>query len=244
MTSLFEHKPLGTRVTIDQLEVIDTPSHTDTWTPIPHSDVVHHAKESLNNIGLQVMEEAYGVTHKEQRFFGLLRVVDSLERQAEYSPVIGIRNSHDKTFPAAFCFGTGVYVCENLGFYAEIVMKRRHTKFINRDLPELVQRAIGRLHDMKIEQEHRIDTYKDTPVNDLQSHDLFVRGFRNDAISARILKPAVEIWHKPKHEEFEPRNAWSWFNSVTETMNKMSPHNLSRRTQGLHALVDNFTGLN
>ena len=50
-------------------------------------------------------------------------------------------------------------------------------------------------------------------------------------------------WRKPRHEDFEPRTAWSLFNCFTETMKGLSIFNLAPRTQALHGLLDQFTGV-
>jgi len=59
--------------------------------------------------------------------------------------VLGIRNSHDKTFPASLVDGALVFVCDNLSFSGEIRVTRKHTRFIRRDLVTLVQGPIGKL---------------------------------------------------------------------------------------------------
>jgi hypothetical protein len=50
-------------------------------------------------------------------------------------------------------------------------------------------------------------------------------------------------WRKPQHEEFEPRTAWSLFNCFTEVLKNTSLFLLSPRTQALHGLLDQFSGV-
>ena len=45
--------------------------------------------------------------------------------------------------------GSAVFVCDNLAFSAEVTIARRHTRFIERDLPRIVHTAVGRLADMR-----------------------------------------------------------------------------------------------
>jgi hypothetical protein len=63
----------------------------------------------------------------------------------DYCRVLGLRNNHDKTFPTGIVAGTSVFVCDNLSFSSEIKFTRKHTRFIVRDLPQLVSRSIGLL---------------------------------------------------------------------------------------------------
>jgi len=41
-----------------------------------------------------------------------------------------------------------------------VTIARRHTRFIERDLPRVVHTAVGRLGDMRGQQDERIRTYK------------------------------------------------------------------------------------
>jgi hypothetical protein len=50
-------------------------------------------------------------------------------------------------------------------------------------------------------------------------------------------------WRKPRHEAYEPRTAWSLFNCFTEIMKGLSIFNLAPRTQALHGLLDQLTGV-
>jgi hypothetical protein len=50
-------------------------------------------------------------------------------------------------------------------------------------------------------------------------------------------------WRKPRHEEFEPRTAWSLFNCFTETLKETSLFKLAPHTQALHGLLDQFCGV-
>ena len=72
---------------------------------------------------------------------GQERVRQSLPKNAQtssedYCWVLGLRNSHDKTFPAGIVAGASVFVCDNLSFSGEIKFARKHTRFIVRDLPQ------------------------------------------------------------------------------------------------------------
>jgi hypothetical protein len=61
----------------------------------------------------------------------------------EWTWAVGIRNSHDKTFPAGLVAGTKVFCCDNLAFSGEVQISRKHTRFAERDLTHLTARAVG-----------------------------------------------------------------------------------------------------
>jgi hypothetical protein len=68
-----------------------------------------------------------------------------------------------------------VFVCDNLAFSAEIIIARKHTVFIERDLPQLVSAAMGRLGEVRQHQDERIALYKETTLSDTLAHDLMIR---------------------------------------------------------------------
>ena len=90
----------------------------------------------------------------------------------DYCWVLGLRNSHDKTFPAGIVAGASVFVCDNLSFSGEIKFARKHTRFIVRDLPQLVSRSIGLLLAKWHDQDKRIEAYKEAEITDTEAHDL------------------------------------------------------------------------
>ena len=45
--------------------------------------------------------------------------------------------------------GAAVFVCDNLSFSGDVKLARRHTAHVERDLPQLVSRAVGRLAELR-----------------------------------------------------------------------------------------------
>ena len=60
--------------------------------------------------GLRVVTESHGLTHDGERYFGLLQVANGHD-DSDFGLVVGVRNSHDKRFPAALVVGASVFVC-------------------------------------------------------------------------------------------------------------------------------------
>jgi hypothetical protein len=50
--------------------------------------------------GLHVVSEAHGLAHDGQRYFGLLQVANGSNPE-DFGLVVGVRNAHDKSFPAS-----------------------------------------------------------------------------------------------------------------------------------------------
>ena len=227
----------------DVVESCPTPEPTHTWHPIPHHRLLDQVESTLAGAGLRVASAAHALSADRCRYFGLLEVVNGQSHQ-DYNLVLGVRNSHDKSFPASLAIGNAVFVCDNLSFSGEITIARRHTRFIMRDLPGLVSSAIGQLGDLRRTQDHRIARYKETELSDRDVHDLVVRSLDARVLPVTKVPDVINEWRHPRHPEFaaDGRTAWRFFNSVTEAI-KGRLDALPRRTQALHGLLDAACGI-
>ena len=224
-----------------ELGLVLTPVATDTWQPIPHSAFLESIEETLPSHNLTVVNEAHALTHDGGRYFGLLQV-QNWHNNPDYSWVLGLRNSHDKTLPAGLVAGSSVFVCDNLAFSGEIEVSRKHTSMILRDLPTLVKDALGRLVHKWFDQDRRIERYKAWHMDNTRAHDLTIRALDAGAITTRMIPDVLEEWRHPRHTDFGERNAWSWFNACTEVL-KGKLHLLPERTRALYAVCDEHVGL-
>jgi hypothetical protein len=224
------------------LSLVSTPRATSSWQPIPHEDLIHRVERLLPQHGLRVVNESHALTHDGSRYFGLLQVANG-DPGTEYGRVLGIRNSHDKSFPAGVVAGTQVFVCDNLAFCGEITVTRKHTRYLMRDLPGKIERAVDELVVRWESHDRRVESYKARRVSDRMVHDLTIRALDAGAFPARQLPAVLHEWREPRHEAFRPRNLWSFFNAVTENQ-KGNLMMLPRRTEALHRVCDAAVGLN
>ena len=123
----------------DGLRALDTPPATPTHVPIPHFRVVDMLKTTLGMYGHEVVSEHHGITEDGMRYFGLLSLRSPY---TGYEDTCGLRNSHDRSFPVGVGFGSRVFVCDNLAFIADHVIKRKHTANLKRDLPGIIGELI------------------------------------------------------------------------------------------------------
>ena len=135
-------------VTRERVAEVITPARTDTWVPIPHERLLTGVQQSLEHSGLHIVTEAHGLTRDGNRYFGLLQVENG-SNPSDFGLVVGIRNSHDKTFPAGLVLGASIFVCDNLSFSGSVRIARKQTAHIERDLPQLVERAVGMPSDLR-----------------------------------------------------------------------------------------------
>ena len=226
----------------EQVAAVATPPRTPTWVPIPHARLLEGVQGSLGRAGLSVVSEAHGLARDGSRYFGLMQVVNG-QADRDFGLVVGLRNSHDQSFPAGLAVGASVFVCDNLSFSGEVRLARKHTARIERDLPQLIERAVGKLGDLRRSQAERFAAYRRQELTDGAAHDLVVRALDARVVPVTRLPAVLREWREPRHPEFRAGlTAWRLFNAFTETL-KGNLDALPRRTQALHGLLDTTCGL-
>jgi Domain of unknown function (DUF932) len=231
----------------EELFSVPAPSATETYCPIPHHLFVEQVYQSLIDHGYTVDYEDHALTRDGSRYFGTLHLprtaVLAQEPQGsrDYSWLVGLRNSHDKSFPAGLVVGSRVFVCDNLAFCGEIVVARRHTVHILRDLRQLVNDAIARLNTIWQKQDQQFAVYRSAELSDPEAHDLIIRALEFRVITSKQITHIVREWKCPRHPEFAQsgKTAWRLFNGFTEIMKSTPDFALPGRTRRLHELLDN-----
>ncbi len=229
-------------VDLQDVRKVKTPHATSTWHPIRHHDLIATVQNTLKTTNLRIGTQAHSLSHEGQRYFGLMEIHAQKANNDDYCWVLGLRNSHDKTFPAGIVAGASVFVCDNLSFNGDIKFARKHTRHINRDLPQLVSRSIGLLLAKWHDQDKRIAAYKEAEISEVQAHDLLIRSVDVGVCSNRLIPDVLHEWREPSHDAFEGRNVWSLFNAFTESL-KGNLLELPKRTEALHGLLDTHVGL-
>lgn len=225
-------------VTREELFHVPTPLGTSTWYPLAHQTILGEVETQLLGSGFEITAETHALSHAGARYFGVLSVTLPMKRKQDYSWVVGIRNSHDQTYPAGLVAGTRVFVCDNLAFSGEVRISRKHTRYAMRDLRHLTARAVGQLGDRFHQLDQRVDAYKGKSINDPRAHDIVIRAVDCMAITPSQIPDVLDQWRHPAHEAFRPRSLWSLFNAFTEVHKTVNPHTSLRRGEALHGLFD------
>ena len=197
----------------DGLRALDTPPATPTHVPIPHFRVVDMLKTTLGMYGHEVVSEHHGITEDGMRYFGLLSLRSPY---TGYEDTCGLRNSHDRSFPVGVGFGSRVFVCDNLAFIADHVIKRKHTANLKRDLPGIIGELIEPLAVHREAQHKTIDRYRHTMLTDMQADHAIMGMYREGIINVQRIADVEKQWREPAFAEFkEERSAWRLFNAAT-----------------------------
>lgn len=230
------------KVSFEQLATLPTPAPTPSHTPVAHSHLVTSARHAIGAAGFQIVEEQHATNRDGLRYFGgfALRGPDITSTEREL--VLGLRNSHDKSFAAAVCIGTSMLVCENLCFSSTVRLDRKHTARIERDLPVVFSRAMGRLIPAWTEHGDRLERYKNTGLNEQQAAHLVVTLAEFGALGIRDILPTLKEFRAPRHPEFAGSTLFNLYNAATEALKGSDLAKLPSRTQTIQSQFDGFAG--
>lgn len=228
----------GQGATREQVNAVKTPEPSNNHVPLPHGKFIDIVLKELDDCGLKVLDHTHALNRDGQQYFGLAQVELQDVRSDAWGTIIGFRNAHDRRFPASLALGSRVFVCDNLAFNGEVVLKRRHTRYIERDLPSITARAISQLVECAKIIADREKIYRESGIGQTEAHDLVIRSLDAGAITTTMVPKVLSQWRNPDHPEFKDRNAWSLYNAFTEVFKTSSLAALPNRSSALHAVLD------
>jgi uncharacterized membrane protein len=239
-STLVLHERKGTReVSFEELKEYRAPPPQGRWYPLAHSQVVTRVTETLGEAGYVVQSQKFGVTKDGHRFFGVLDLTTKLVDGVTLA--CGIRNSTNQTFPIGFCAGSRVFVCENLAFRSELLVRRKHTLYGERDFTKRIAGAIGALTSFRDSESDRIKRFMALGVDDVTADAIILRAYERGIVGARDLPKVIHEWRNPAHAVFQPRTAWSLVNAFTSALRDRSvkqPQDYAHQTMRLNGLLD------
>jgi hypothetical protein len=218
----------------DGLRQLATPEPTMTHVPISHFRLVDLLKTTLGMYGHEVTAEHHGITQDGMRYFGLISLRSSY---TGYEDTVGLRNSHDRSFPVGIGFGSRVFVCDNMAFSADTVIKRRHTVNLKRDLPGIVGELIEPLAIQREAQALKISHYKLTMLTAKQADYGIMQLYRQGVINIQRVPDVLKEWDQPSFNDLEDSSAWRLFNAVTYALQGRVMDN-PNATPKLHQVID------
>ena len=126
----------GKFVNRDEVVLIDTPSSTDTWHPVPHIDVIEAVTKVVRAHEWEIVGEKFGLAREGQKMFGVMEI--SRSSSPEWHRCIGIRNSHDRTlaigraagWPKSFIVPTFRESCEKITAGMRSTSRQSHAWYL------------------------------------------------------------------------------------------------------------------
>lgn len=198
-------------VSYDELRAVPLPPATNTHLPVAHHEIVELIRYTLGFYQHEIVEEHHAIMPDGMRYFGLMTLRSPY---GSYGDAIGLRNSHDKSFPIGIAFGSRVFICDNMAFLGDHVIRRRHTANAKRELPGLVTEIIAPLQAQRVAQNKKLLTYQHTPLTDRQADHAIMELYRHQVIGARRIADVHQQWQHPAHD-WGNKTAWRLFNAAT-----------------------------
>ena len=220
----------GTEATLADLQAVPLPERTATYTPIGHGDMCHTIHRVAADMlpDMEVDSTQLVLAKEGARCFGITAYRPTGDVDSA-GPMIAWRNSYDKSMSAALALGQQVSACTNTQLSGEIFNAYVHTgSVIDRLKRDIVTYLYGaRVVFDQLSQDNA--ALSEVGVNE----DAGFR-FLGSLVGEKVLRPAefnvaCREWRSPTHEEFEPRNAWSCYNAVTEGL-KATPMQSAMQT--------------
>jgi hypothetical protein len=103
------------------LKTLETPPPTDSWTPIPHYELVQALEGQLKARGISIVKESFAV--QKAKLFGVLDT--DYQVTGEGGAAIGLRTSNDKSLSLQLAIGHRVTVCDNMLFAGNLIALHR-----------------------------------------------------------------------------------------------------------------------
>ncbi len=233
----------GWEATMADLAAVPVPESTGSYHPVPYGRFVEEVELHIPRFGLTVQSSAFALAREGSQMFGVLTCVNG-KPAADYALAIGLRSSYDRSLAVSMCSGSRTFVCDNLAFSGEVTMHRKHTVNVFRDLPDLIYRMLFQVSSMRERTDGEIAAMKVQELQPATAHHLMVEAIQANVLPASRLPKVIEAWEEPKHEEFEPRTAWSLFNAFTEVQKGAGPRQQMEGSLRLSSLFRRELSLN
>src|SRR5262249_61955276 len=172
-------------VTREEVDGVEAPAATDTWFPVKHAAVIDAVSRTLTGAGFAVRAVKYALSRGDARMFSTMDLDAPLA--SGVSLAVGIRNSTDKSFPLGFCAGSRVFVCDNLAFRSELLVRRKHTRFGRDRFQEAIAGAVQSLQEFRDTEARRIGRFRHEEVTDQAAESWMLRGYERGVVSHRQL---------------------------------------------------------
>lgn len=228
----------GRLVSQDELAACLAPAPAGHWHPVAHAAVLAAVRDTLRGAGYAVLSERLALARANARFFGVLDLDVPLAHGVHLS--VGVRNSTDKSFPLGFAAGSRVFVCDNLAFRSELLVRRKHTRHGMRAFGQAIATAVAGLASFREAEAARVERMAGTELTPEQASHAILSAFRRGIISTVQVPKVCAEWESPRHDDFKPRTAWSLFNAFTEVLKPRAvsaPQAFVAQTIRLNALL-------
>jgi hypothetical protein len=226
----------GHIVTKDELSMVPVPEATESYIPVPHT----HLLDTLSTIGKDILtgftpaKEQYALARNGNQMFGVITFKGDRD---DLGLSIGFRNSYDKSMAVGIAIGASVLVCDNLAFTGDVSILRKHTANVWSSLEDLAISTLYRSQKNFQKIAEDAEALKGRGLSDKEAFKLMGLLYGKRVVTLRQLSFLKLEWLTPTHDEFRPRNRWSFYNACTEVLKTCPPLVIMEKHIWLHSTL-------
>lgn len=217
----------ATRVTREDLAMIEPPAATATWKPIKHADVVDCLYEEFDRRHIGVTKEDYAVQRKGQYLFGVM-TLNYLPTE-EFAAALAFRHSNDMQEAMKMYAGVRVFACDNMALSgSELILHKKHSK--NFRIADALPDALDRYQEGALTLQREIEALQQVPVDQVRFKDYVYDIFRKKVVPIRLFHAVTDEWHAQVPERDGIGTEWLLHNCFTSHLKTLAPNPAMRAT--------------
>jgi len=232
--------------TKSHLQNAQLPSHGETYTVIPHRDVIENTLNMLNASGFEVQKELYRASINANVAQGIYHIrpnnptEDLVKNENELGMMFAWTNSYDKSTRFQCAIGAYVMVCHN-GMVAGDMMNfaRKHTGSADYEIRMQISNQIKNAEKYYARIIKDKDSLRTIKIDRKEQSELLGRLYADkdilDLSQVSIVKSEMD---KPSFDyQADQENAWAFYNHVTHALKKSHPRGWLSDTQKFHEFI-------
>jgi len=203
--------------------------------PVAYEDLIGWALKALNVNEFDTELKSVEFVRGGAQMFGTWTVTSPDITGDDYSRVLGIRSSYDKTLPCGIVMGLQVMVCSNLMFSGDTKTVRRQTKGVYGDLPWEIHKMVERYLLSTHTDVEFMESLKEVEGRRHKVNDFVVESMKADVIPSSHIKRVLDEWKAPTYEAFAEHreDLYGLHNAYTHVLKKVNPTSIVQRNARL-----------
>ena len=226
----------SSKITREELKVIQTPPGSPTHQPVPHYEIVGALVETLSFRQISVVREEYAVSGDGMKLFGVLDLETTFDG-CRFS--VGVRNSNDKSMRLALTVGYRVLVCDNMAFHGDFTpVLAKHTKHLS--LVDILSVGVDRMQRSFEPMRRQVEAWRASQLSDEAAKLVIYRAFIEGELEVpkHLARVVHHRYFDPQYKEFAPRTLWSLSNAFTSAYKELEAIPHFRATAKLGAFLE------
>lgn len=220
--------------TEEALRQVRLPAKTESYTPIPHGEMIDTIRRCMIENNLHIVNSFYKISNGGDKVIGSFHFDQD---DSEFGGQIAFRNSYDKSMSAAIAVGGVVWICSNGMVVGEAILKRKHTGHADDEIFTYTQNAINdyaTVHQLILNDSDEMKSIKlDKSSVARLIGEMYIEQDLMTATQLGIIKREIDF-----SEHFRMINnessLWDVYNWCTESYKKSHPLNYLQDHINLH----------